>query len=118
MHYIRLSNPISPEAVATYQTRPYSNRINPYLKPGGYSGLLSGLPVFGSYLCTDNPLPSVSPTLTTATSVGPLVLTEQQLVQQYYFTSDPSGPACKDQGSLGIVTTGQAQTFPHLQPRP
>jgi phospholipid/cholesterol/gamma-HCH transport system substrate-binding protein len=118
VHYVRLSVPISPEAVATYQTTPYSNRINPYLKPGGYSGLLSGLPVFGSYLCTDNPLPSVSPTLTTATTIGPLVLTQQQLVQQYYFTSDPSGPACKDQGSLGTVTTGQTQSFPHLQPRP
>ena len=118
VHYVRLSNPISPEAVATYQTRPYSTRSNPYLKPGGYSDLLSGLPVFGSYLCTANPLPSVSPTLTTATNVGPLVLTQQQLVQQYYFTSDPSGPACKDQGSLGTVTTGQAQSFPHLQPRP
>jgi phospholipid/cholesterol/gamma-HCH transport system substrate-binding protein len=118
VHYVRLSNPISPEAVATYQTRPDSVRSNPYLKPGGYSDLLSGLPVFGSYLCTANPLPSVSPTLTTATNVGPLVLTEQQLVQQYYFTSDPSGPACKDQGSLGTVTTGQTQSFPHLQPRP
>ena len=118
VHYVRLGNPISPEAVATYQTRPYSVRSNPYLKPGGYSGLLSGLPVFGSYLCTANPLPTVSPTLTTATNVGPLVLTQQQLVQQYYFTSDPSGPACKDQGSLGAVTTGQMQSFPHLQPRP
>ena len=118
VHYVRLSNPISPEALATYQTRPYSTRSNPYLKPGGYSELLAGLPVFGSYLCTANPLPSVSPTLTTATFVGPLVLTQQQLVQQYYFTSDPSGPACKDQGSLGAVTTGQAQSFPHLQPRP
>jgi hypothetical protein len=80
--------------------------------------LLSGLPVFGSYLCTSNPLPTVSPTLTTATTLGASVLTLQQVVQQYYFTDDPSGPACTQQGALGTVTTGQMQSFPHLQPHP
>jgi phospholipid/cholesterol/gamma-HCH transport system substrate-binding protein len=118
IHYVQVSNPISPEAVATYQQRPYSNRSNPYIAPGAYGELLSGLPVFGSYVCTDNPLPSVSPTLTATTSVGANVLTLQQLVQQYYFTDNPSGPACRAQGPLGAVTTGQTQSFPHLQPRP
>ena len=42
----------------------------PTWRPGGYGGLLGGLPVFGSYLCTANPLPTVSPTLTTATTSG------------------------------------------------
>jgi hypothetical protein len=46
------------------------------------------------------------------------VLTLQQVVQQYYFTDDPSGPACRAQGSLGTVTTGQMQSFPHLLPHP
>ena len=118
VHYLRVSNPIGPEGLATYQKRPYSNRSNPYLVPGGYNTLLSGLPTFGQYLCTTNPLPSVSPTLTTKTSVGPNVLTVQQLVQQYYFTDDPSGPACKEQAQLGTATTGQMQSFPHLKPRP
>jgi phospholipid/cholesterol/gamma-HCH transport system substrate-binding protein len=118
VHYLRVSNPIGPESVATYRTTPYSNRSNPYLAPGGYGGLLAGLPVFGSYQCTGNPLPTVSPTLTGATTVGANVLTLQQVVQQYYFTDDPSGPACKAQGALGTVTTGQMQSFPHLQPHP
>jgi hypothetical protein len=118
VHYLRVSNPIGPESVATYQQTPYSNRSNPYLAPGAYGGLLSGLPVFGSYLCTGNPLPTVSPTLTTATTLGASVLTLQQVVQQYYFTDDPSGPACRQQGALGTVTTGQMQSFPHLQPHP
>jgi phospholipid/cholesterol/gamma-HCH transport system substrate-binding protein len=118
VHYLRISNPIGPESLATYQTTPYSNRSNPYLAPGGYGGLLSGLPVFGSYQCTGNPLPTVSPTLTTATTLGASVLTLQQVVQQYYFTDDPSGPACRAQGSLGTVTTGQMQSFPHLLPHP
>jgi phospholipid/cholesterol/gamma-HCH transport system substrate-binding protein len=118
VHYLRVSNPIGPESVATYQQTPYSNRSNPYLAPGAYGGLLSGLPVFGSYLCTGNPLPTVSPALTTATTLGASVLTLQQVVQQYYFTDDPSGPACTQQGALGTVTTGQMQSFPHLQPHP
>ena len=118
VHYVRVSNPLSSEALTTYQKRPYSNRSNPYLAPGVYGGLLGGLPVFGSYLCTGNPLPTVSPTLTAATPVGTKVLTIGQVVQQYYLTDNPSGPACRAQGPLGTVTTGQMQSFPHLKPRP
>ena len=117
-HYLRVSNPVSPESLATFQDRPYSNRSNAYMAPGAYGSLLSGLPVFGSYLCTGNPLPIPSSTLTTKTSVGSHVLTMQQLVQEYYYTDDPSGPACRAQGPLGRVTTGQSQSFPRLRPRP
>jgi phospholipid/cholesterol/gamma-HCH transport system substrate-binding protein len=118
VHYVRVASPVSPEALTTFQARPYSDRSNAYIAPGAYGDLLTGLPVFGSYLCTSNALPTVSPTLTTATTVGSQVLTEQQLVQQYYFTSNPAGPPCKAQGPLGSLTTGQMQSFPHLQPRP
>jgi phospholipid/cholesterol/gamma-HCH transport system substrate-binding protein len=118
VHYVRVEAPISPDALTPFQTRPYPDRSNPYLVPGGYSKLSTGLPVFGSYLCTDTALPTVSPTLTSTTSVGNSVLTLQQVVQQYYFTSNPSGPACKPQAQLGNVTTGQTQSFPHLKPRP
>jgi phospholipid/cholesterol/gamma-HCH transport system substrate-binding protein len=118
VHYVRVSNPVSPEALTTFQTRPYSNRSNAYMDPGAYGSLLTGLPVFGSYLCTSNPLPTVSPALSTATTVGSRVLTEQQLVQQYYFTSNPAGPTCWAQRPLGSLTTGEMQSFPHLQPRP
>jgi hypothetical protein len=46
------------------------------------------------------------------------VLTLGQVVQKYYLTDNPSGPACRAQGSLGNATTGQMQSFPHLKPRP
>ncbi len=118
-HILRIASPINPELLTTYQTRPSTNRSNPYLKPGGYDDLLKGLPVFGSYLCTSHPLPGISPSLSsTTTSVEGSVLTIAQLLQDYYFTSDPSGPACKGQPSLGALTTGQNQSFPHLQPLP
>ncbi len=118
-HYVRISNPINPEALAAYPTRPSTNRSNPYLEPGGYSSLRTGLPVFGSYLCTSNPLPSLSPSLSASTtSVAGTVLTLAQLVQQYYYTSTPGGPACRAQQSLGAQTTGKDQSFPQLQPLP
>ena len=59
--------------------------------------------------------PSLSQNTTSVAGTG---LTIAQLLQQYYFTSDPSGPRCAAQGPLGSLTTGQVQSFPHLQPLP
>jgi phospholipid/cholesterol/gamma-HCH transport system substrate-binding protein len=119
LHYVRISNPINPEALTSYQQRPYSNRSNPYMAPGGYSRLRTGLQTFGSYLCTNHPLPTLSPSLsTTTTSVAGTVLTLAQMLQQYYFTSSPEGPTCSAQQPLGSLTTGQLQAFPHLQALP
>jgi phospholipid/cholesterol/gamma-HCH transport system substrate-binding protein len=119
LHYVRISNPINPEALATYSYRPSSNRSNPYMTPGGYTSLIKGLSVFGSYLCTSHPLPTIGSSLSgSTTSVAGTVLTLAQLVAQYYYTSSPGGPACKAQAPLGTATTGQDQSFPHLQPLP
>ena len=119
LHYLRVSNPINPEVLTPYQTRPSTNRANPYLEPTGYEKLLSGLPVLGRYLCTDHPLPGIGASLSaTKTSVAGTVLTVAQLLQKYYFTADPSGPACTAQTPLGRQTSGQDQIFPSLKPLP
>ena len=119
LHYLRVSNPINPEVLTPYQTRPSSNRSNAYLEPGGYAKLASGLPVLGSYLCTNHPLPGIGASLSSSTtSVAGSVLTIAQLLQKYYFTSDPSGPACKAQSPLGSQTVGTSQVFPSLKPLP
>ncbi len=119
LHYIRTSNPINPEALTTYQQRPYSNRSNPYMAPGGYDELVKGLRVFGSYLCTSHPLPTFAPSLSqTTTSVAGTVLSLEQLLSKYYYTSTPGGPPCRAQAPLGGLTTGQIQSFPQLQPLP
>jgi phospholipid/cholesterol/gamma-HCH transport system substrate-binding protein len=109
LHYLRISNPVNPEVLTNYQKRLESNRGNPYLVPGGYTKLLSGLPVFGGYLCTTTPQPTIGPTI-------PANL--QQILRDVYFTSSPGGPPCKAQGSLGAATTGQQQSFPQLKPLP
>jgi hypothetical protein len=109
LNYLRISNPVNPEVLAAYQHRLVSNRANPYMAPGAYTQLASGLSVFGSYLCTSNPQPSIGPTI--AASLAAILKTT-------YYTTTPGGPACKAQAPLGGSTTGQLQAFPHLQPLP
>jgi phospholipid/cholesterol/gamma-HCH transport system substrate-binding protein len=109
LHYVRISNPVNPEVLSSYQHRLESNRANPYMVPGGYSNLPGGLDVFGQYLCTSNPQPTIGPAIP-ASLLGDLHGT--------YYTATPGGPACKPQASLGATTTGQNQSFPHLQPLP
>jgi phospholipid/cholesterol/gamma-HCH transport system substrate-binding protein len=118
-HYVRIASPINPELLTPYSGRPSSNRANPYLQPGGYDQLATGLPVFGSYLCTAHALPSLSASLNgEKTAVNGAAITVAQLVSRYYFTPDPSGPRCRAQRALGAVTAGQAQSFPHLRALP
>ncbi len=108
-HYVRVSSPVNPETLTDYSHRISSNRSNPYLVPGGYASLVSGLPVFGSYLCTSNPPPAIGPTIPASLAA---------VLSSVYYTADPSGPPCKAQPPLGEATTGQPQVFPQLQPLP
>ncbi len=109
LHYVRVSSPLNPETLTDYSNRLESNRGNPYLVPGGYSSLISQLPVFGSYLCTSNPQPTIGPTISASLAA---------VLSAVYYTTDPSGPPCEAQPPLGEATTGQTQAFPQLQPIP
>jgi phospholipid/cholesterol/gamma-HCH transport system substrate-binding protein len=109
LHYLRISNPINPELLTEYSGRLQSNRGNPYMAPGGYAKLLAGLDVFGGYLCTKRPQPTIGSSI-------PANLAH--ILKIDYYTSKPGGPTCKSQPPLGTLTTGQSQYFPHLQPLP
>ncbi len=113
LHYLRISNPVNPEVLSSYQHRLSSNRANPYIAPGGYSQLRNGLSVFGGNLCTNAP----QPTINVSSGTG-ITASLAAILRNTYFTTDPTGPPCKAQGLLGPETTGQAQAFPHLQPLP
>jgi virulence factor Mce-like protein len=108
LHYLRVSNPLNPEVLAAYPHRLSTNKSNPYVEPRGYAKLPTGLEAFGSYLCTSNPLPTLSPDI-------PDNL--RQLVQNFVFTEDPGGPACKEQAPLGRFV-GQPGRYPQLQRDP
>jgi virulence factor Mce-like protein len=59
VHYLRTANPLNPENLAAYPERISTNRSNPYSQPGAYSKY--PLKVFGKYLCTTVPVPTLSP---------------------------------------------------------
>jgi phospholipid/cholesterol/gamma-HCH transport system substrate-binding protein len=109
LHYLRIANPVNPEVLTSYAHRLESNRANPYIVPGGYSQLTSGLSVFDQSQCTSNPQPTIGPSIPSSLAA---------ILRNTYFTATPGGPSCKTQGLLGPETTGQDQAFPHLQPLP
>ena len=110
LHYLRISNPVNPETLTSYQHRLNSNRGNPYMAPGGYAQLLSGLSVFGSYLCTGNPQPAIGPTIPANLVADP----ERRLLH----IAAPGGHHARGRLRLGELTTGQHQAFPTLKPLP
>ena len=66
------------------------------MAPGGYELLRSGLPVFGSYLCTNNPLPQIGPTIPASLA--------QILTSVYYGGGGAAGgPACRAQAPLSAT---------------
>jgi phospholipid/cholesterol/gamma-HCH transport system substrate-binding protein len=117
IHVLRTANPMNPEIMAGYPNRLSTNRSNPYTEPGGYDRLAQGrpLPVFGSWLCTSNPVPSAPAAVE---PYWPAQLVER--VQQFVY-GDPSNrgkaPPCEAQAPLGGLV-GQSGAYPRLQPLP
>ena len=113
IHYLRTTNPLNPENLAVYPKRIQSNRSNPYVEPGGYSKLPTGLEVFGTYTCTDNPTPLLG------AFNGILPESTRPLIEEFAFASTRVTPAppCKEQAPLGRFL-GQDGKYPHILPDP
>ena len=111
LHYLRTTNPLNPENLAIYPHRLATNRSNPYLEPDGYKKLATNgaLEVFGSYLCTSNPVAQLSP------QVGSLVpQTTIDLLQQFAFKGGSvPAPPCNPQQPLGRLLS-QSGAYPHV----
>jgi virulence factor Mce-like protein len=111
LHYLRTTNPLNPENLATYPRRIATNRSNPYFEPEAFRKLATGLEVFGSYLCTTNPVAQVSP------AAGSLVpQTTIDLVKRFAFSGDGPVPAppCTPQAPLGRFL-GQDLMYSHVE---
>lgn len=115
LHYLRTTNPTSPEVLAGYPRRLPTNRSNPYVAPGGYSKLATEghLEVLDSYYCRTGgspPTPLAAPLLLTPGLAG--------LINQFVFggtQNTGAAPPCDPQEPLGRKV-GQSGVFPRLQP--
>jgi len=132
VHYLRTSNPLNPDNLAVYPRRSSTNRSNPYAVPGAFASF--PLKVFGTYLCTNNPVPPLAPpggaplpslpSLPSIPGVPPLPTPSVQelpeelrgLINQFaYGATTPAAPPCDPQPPLGTII-GQDQLFPHVLP--
>jgi phospholipid/cholesterol/gamma-HCH transport system substrate-binding protein len=110
LHYLRTTNPLNPENLAIYPHRIASNRSNPYVAPLGYKTL--PIKVFGKYLCTTNPVPTIAPT-----AVGDLLPQSLlDLINRFAYAgagSNIPAPPCDEQAPLGNLI-GQSGKYPHI----
>jgi phospholipid/cholesterol/gamma-HCH transport system substrate-binding protein len=128
VHYLRTANPLNPENLAAYPFRVSTNRSNPYLEPGGAGNY--PYKVFGTYLCTNNPIPALQPggqEPTLPGSIGELVpglpepvaqLLPQQLRDQIQSAAlVGAAPPCVEQAPLGRFLN-QPGKYPHVTAAP
>ncbi|MFI4993169.1 MAG: MlaD family protein [Solirubrobacterales bacterium] len=111
-HYLRTMQALAPQGLAVYSKRIGTDRANPYYKPGAFSGLGSGLPVFSSSSCA-NSAPSVSGP-PNATVSQPII---EQLIELHVANAPESpnavpAPACLQQSPFTF--NGQSGQFPHV----
>jgi phospholipid/cholesterol/gamma-HCH transport system substrate-binding protein len=129
VHYLRTANPLNPENLGAYPTRLSTNRSNPYVAPLGYRN--HPLKVFGTYLCTSNPVPALQPPGTQPPGTIPSLplppgVTQpvesllppelRDLVQQFALTNVVA-PPCEEQAPLG-QQIGQGGKYPHVLEQP
>jgi phospholipid/cholesterol/gamma-HCH transport system substrate-binding protein len=111
-HYLRSMQVVSPQGLAVYNQRIGTDRGNPYFKPGAFSSLASGLPVFSNSACA-NSAPAVSGPANATVTQGLI----EQLVELHVANAPETpnsvpAPACLQQGPFTF--NGQSSQFPHV----
>jgi len=116
LHYLRTTNPLNPENLATYPTRLGSSRTNPYAQPGIFDELEQGLPSFDTRHCGRPNVPTVGEVDPSSESVVSQVLREQ--VIRFAFGGNNSGnvpaPPCREQPPFDV--DGRISKFPQVAP--
>jgi phospholipid/cholesterol/gamma-HCH transport system substrate-binding protein len=115
-HYLRTITPFEPEALAAYPNgRLNSNRTNPYVAPGGYNKLASGLQSFETRQCASGDVASLDPNTPNdpnfnAIFGGDLAKATDLFnrLQKYAFDNKPStstvpAPGCAKQGQFNSI---------------
>jgi hypothetical protein len=114
LHYLRTTNPTSPEILAAYPRRLPTNRSNPYVEPGGALNLATKghLQVLDSYYCRGGGSPP--PPVPVAGLLTPELA---GLIDQFVFggtENTGAAPPCDPQEPLGRKI-GQTGVYPRLQ---
>jgi phospholipid/cholesterol/gamma-HCH transport system substrate-binding protein len=120
-HYLRLTSPVNPQALATYPRQQGWFRGNPYYKPGTYDQLRQGLPVFNGETCSTQPFPTVSTTNLAEEFRNRIilyVLNRGQTVAPPCREQGPFTNADKGAPSLTPPASGEATDYPHVRPDP
>ncbi len=111
VHYLRLTSPVNPESLAVYQRRLGSSRRNPYLAPGAYDKLKTGLEDFNTNLCGSGGFPTLAP-------AGPNFSEELRNGVLAYFLNRgvTTAPGCSQQAPTTFG--GETTQYPHVRPDP
>jgi phospholipid/cholesterol/gamma-HCH transport system substrate-binding protein len=111
-HYLRSVQVVSPQGLAVYNQRIGTDRGNPYFKPGAFSSLASGLPVFSNSTCASS-APAVSgPPNATVTQGLIEQLIELHVANVPEAPNSVPAPACLQQSPFTF--NGQTSQFPHV----
>jgi phospholipid/cholesterol/gamma-HCH transport system substrate-binding protein len=133
VHYLRTSPPLGPDSIAGYPNRLRVNRSNPYIQPGGYLTLASGLASFETRHCTGGAAASFPPRDTTIADpafaewarydVGSEELGEfYDLLRQFTFNDQTSSdaiaaPPCRKQAPFRSIGGTSRETTDYLHVR-
>jgi phospholipid/cholesterol/gamma-HCH transport system substrate-binding protein len=123
VHYLRTANPLNPENLAAYPNRIQTNRSNPYVAPGGYAKY--PLKVFGKYLCTTAPIPTLfNPALPAPPGLPPIPTDVSDLIPpevydgvQQFALNNPAAPPCDEQAPNGRLV-GQSGKYAQVKAAP
>jgi phospholipid/cholesterol/gamma-HCH transport system substrate-binding protein len=111
-HYLRSMQAVTPQGLAVYSQRIGTDRGNPYFKPGVFSSLASGLPVFSNSTCA-NSAPAVSgPPNATVTQGIIEQLIELHVANAPETPNSVPAPPCLQQSPFTF--NGQTGQFPHV----
>src|SRR5919198_447474 len=110
VHYLRLTSPVNPEALATYPRPQGWTRGNPYPLPGGYDKLKTGqgLDVFNSNLCGTTGFPSLAP----PSATFPEDLRNRILL---YFLNNGTTTAPPCHQAAPQTFSGETTQYPHVR---
>jgi ABC-type transporter Mla subunit MlaD len=116
LHYLRTTNPLNPENLATYPSRLGSSRTNAYAQPGVFDELAQGLPSFDGRHCGRPNVPTVGEVDESSQSIVSQVLREQ--VIRFAFAGNNEGsvpaPPCREQPPFDV--DGRISKFPQVAP--